>query len=527
MLSRRRFLACAAAASGTAFLGDAHAADESSGAVRRYHVCLGSKYLETDPDLLDVVRDAGVTDVWQASFFYGHWYEKPDGLRRARERVESKGLRWHVINVPLGHPGDALGDTVGQTPITPPTRWRLAVRPDGSKYSGTSLHPPATAENVEAVRAIAALKSDCIFLDDDFRLATGPGVIGGCYCDWHRQRFLAKGGYTEARWGELLTDVRERRLSPILRAWVESTCDELTGCFRAQQAAAPDVAIGNMIMYLGAEKAGIRLADYVDAPFRVGEMMFHDAAFGPLKGKTDELFSALFHRRFAKPELAYSETTAFPADKLSARNMAAKLVVSTFTDVRNTMYMSGMTPFPKTHWDVLAPAMRKQTAHHERLVGHTPRGPLKHYWGEAQRYVGDDRPFSLFLAMGIPFEVTDRIANEGWTFLSDFDARSLGTNDKEAAQGRLVCRGGLGIEGARGVDESLEALWALKREFVETGLDVPFVEDETPVACAWYPSAKAVLLWNLSEERRTLRVRWQGKTMPAEAEGLDTALVNL
>ncbi|MCP4638909.1 MAG: hypothetical protein GY851_00675, partial [bacterium] len=111
--------------------------------------------------------------------------------------------------------------------------------------------------------------------------------------------------------------------------------------------------------------------------------------------------------------------------------------------------------------------------------------------------------------------------------LSDFDARSLGTKDREAAQGRLVCRGGLGIEGARGVDESLEALWTLKRELVEAGLDVPYVEDETPVACAWYPSAKAVLLWNLSEERKTLRVRWQGKTMPTEVEGLDTALVTV
>ena len=51
-------------------------------------------------------------------------------------------------------------------------------------------------------------------------------------------------------------------------------------------------------MYLGAEKAGIRLADYADVPFRVGEFMFDDESFNPVKGKTDELFSSLFHRRF-------------------------------------------------------------------------------------------------------------------------------------------------------------------------------------------------------------------------------------
>src|SRR6266568_2596928 len=30
---------------------------------------------------------------------------------------------------------------------------------------------------------------------------------------------------------------------------------------------------------------------------------------------------------------------------------------------------------------------------------------FKHVWGEAQRYVGDDKPFSLCLATGVPFEV--------------------------------------------------------------------------------------------------------------------------
>ncbi len=37
--------------------------------------------------------------------------------------------------------------------------------------------------------------------------------------------------------------------------------------FRAQQAAAPRVRLGIMAMYLGAEKAGIRLRDYAGVPF--------------------------------------------------------------------------------------------------------------------------------------------------------------------------------------------------------------------------------------------------------------------
>ena len=518
-----------AAAGAGGFLNGAGAAAAETRDARRYHLCLNSRAAEKDPDLLGMVRDAGVSDIWLAAFFYGHWYETPDRLREACARVEASGLQWHLINVPLGHPGDSLGDSTGQTPLTPPTRWRMAVRPDGSRYSGTSLHPPATKENVDAVRALATLKPDCIFLDDDFRLASGPGVIGGCFCEWHQQRFLKKCGYSEKRWEELLEDVRGRRFSPVLRTWIDFTCDELTACFRAQQASAPEIAIGNMVMYLGAEKAGIRLADYADVPFRVGELMFNDASFSPVKGKTDELFSALFHRRYAKPDLAYSETTAFPADQLSAGNMAAKLAISTFADVRNTMYMSGMTPFPKSHWDVLAPAMQKQRRIHEVLKGHRPRGPFKHYWGEAARYVGDDKPFSLFLAMGIPFEVTDSIPIEGWTFLSDFDARSLIAKDMPLGHGKLVCRPGLGNTSSemRAVNESLKDLWALKHEAIEAGLDVPYVVGEKTVVCAWYPSVSSALLWNLSDQRETFRVRWAGKTIPLEVGGLDVALVSL
>jgi hypothetical protein len=158
--------------------------------------------------------------------------------------------------------------------------------------------------------------------------------------------------------------------------------EDLTGSFRAQQKAAAG-NLGIMVMYLGAEKAGIRLKDYRRVPLRVGELMFDDRSFSPVKGKTDELFSVLFHRRFAAPESAWSETTAFPSDKLSAAHLAAKLVVSTVADVRHTLFMSGVTPFPKTYWPTLASEMQRQARFHARLAGHKPHGPFKHFWDEA------------------------------------------------------------------------------------------------------------------------------------------------
>lgn len=186
----------------------------------------------------------------------------------------------------------------------------------------------------------------------------------------------------------MLDAVKQRRLTATLLAWVEYNCDQLTACFQSQQRAAPQLQLGIMVMYLGAEKAGIRLTDYAKLPFRVGELMFDDGAFNPAKGKTDELFSSLFHRRFVTPELAYSETTAYPAQRLSLVNKIAKLAVSTSSDVRNTMFMCD---FPKEHWPALAPAIQHHAKLHPAIAGHTPRGPLKHFWGEASRYVGDDK----------------------------------------------------------------------------------------------------------------------------------------
>ena len=329
-------------------------------------------------------------------------------------------------------------------------------------------------------------------------------MIGGCFCEDHLKEFFRR--FPSDR-QSLEDTVAARRDGPLLRAWNAFSCDQLTAAFRRMQAVSP-IVLGPMVMYLGAEKAGLRLDDYRDVPFRVGELMFSDDSFAPVKGKTDELFSVLFHRRFVAPELAYSETTAFPADKLSARNMAAKLSISTIADVRNTMYMSGLTCFPRTHWETLAPAMRAQAGIHQRVAGHRPHGLFQHYWGEASRNVGDDQPYSLFLAAGVPFEVT-AIAGK-WSFLSDADA---------AAGDKGISR--------RVTPETLAALFDLKKSLRTKLRGVPWIEDELPAVCAWYPAARLALIWNLSEERQTFSLAYRGERQRVHAGPLELVAVGL
>jgi hypothetical protein len=522
-LTRRETLAAAAGA-GVWALGSDHGPGHGSADVRRFNYSVEGALIDSEPEMLNVVREAGITDLW-----LGWWVaDKPpseavvnqySGWKR---KIEAAGMAAHLITIPLGHP--APGPSSPVFPIT--GHW--GVRPDGRTYGGNAYHPALLPENLLADERFKSAGFRRFFVDDDFRLAGSPFDIGGCFCPQHRAAFLARCGYPESRWAELLEDVRTRSDTAIMRAWVECTCDELTGLWREIcKAAGPEVVQGIMVMFIGCEKAGIRLKEYRNVPFRVGEMMFSDGEFGSPKGKTDELFSVLFHRRFASPELAYSETTAYPPEKLSPRNGAAKLCTSTIADVRNTMLMCmNLADWNRREPGMMAAAMKKNAAIHRRVAGHRLQGPFKHYWGEPSRRVGGDWPYSLFLATGVPFEVTDRPAADGWTFLSDPDARAL-------SEGKLKTRGttfvyrpaaGQSPEG-RAIADKLPDLFALRRELLPRLAAVPYVEQEEPVVCAWYPSARSVILWNLQEQPVDLTLRLGSQRRQVRIAPLDIELI--
>ncbi|MCX6362118.1 MAG: hypothetical protein NT029_20175 [Armatimonadetes bacterium] len=495
---------------------------------RRFEVCLSPEGLKADPELLRTVRDAGIYAVWLTGFLYGYWPYPIKATRAHAATARALGMEAHMVHVPLGHPGDSLGSMSGGVPLTPPRHWRMGMASSGAAFSGTSLHPPATAENEAALRVTAAEGFRKVFLDDDFRLAQSPGSIGGCFCGDHKRTWLEQHGYAEAQWSELMADIASRRLTRLVREWIDAACAELSGSYLAQRRAARPAQLGNMVMFMGSEQGGIRLADYRTELFRVGEGHFGDGEFSSPKGKMNELFSSLFHRRFAAPELAYSETTAYPATALSAANMAAKLTVSTISDVRTTCFMSGLTPFPKAHWAVLAPRMKHEAAIHGVLAGMRPAGPIKHWWGEAGRYVGNANPFSLALAIGVPFEVCSREPTEGWVFLGDHDAVHGPANAGGPAR-VAVARPGVQSRwiGARTVAESLPDLFRLKREILAGHPDCPYVQEERPATLAWYPEAGHALLWNLDEHTARLTIRHGDRSTPVEAPPLGSVLIPL
>lgn len=495
--------------------------------VRKFHASISIDAFKADPELLGIIKAAGIDEVWISCFFQGSWHHTIEEVSEWKGRIEKHGMAVRQITIPFGHP-TFTQNAPDYMPSVDITKWKPGKRPNGQTYYGVSLHPPITEANVEAIMKIKTTGPGTIFLDDDFRLAPGPGDIGGCFCEEHKARFLQSHGYGESQWQELLHGAENHVYSPILMQWVTATCDELTACFRAQQEAAlPDTQLGIMVMFLGSERAGIRLPDYTGVPMRVGELMFDDRSFNPLRGKTNELFSALMHRRFTPPELAFSENTAWPPNDLSASNMAAKLCISTLGDIRNTMFMSGLTPFPRTHWATLGPAMKRNAEIHQKLNGHVPRGPFKHFWGKRSRYVGNDQPYSLFLALGVPFEVTEELAADGWTFLSDFDVQAAAAGEIHTQGTRLVQRPTQPAVNAEAISlaEEPPALFAWRQEILPQLKGIPYVEEEKSVVCGWYPSARSVLLWNLDTSPQPVTLRLNETRRPVTLPPLGIELI--
>lgn len=504
--------------------------------IRTFNLSISSGSLDKDPEIFDIISRSGITDVWLTGYINGYWYYPVERIVFWKERFLKTGISAHIIHIPLGHPfnlsasakSNSLGID-GEIPNITPKHWKKKTGIDGSLFSGVSIHPPIIEENIKAIKRIKEFGFKKVFLDDDFRLGIYPGMIGGCFCTEHKKEFIYKYGYSENSWNDLLHAIKQRDLTETLNSWINYNCDQLTASYKLMQTSVKDVQIGNMVMYLGAEKSGIRLNDYEGSLLRVGELMFDDKSFGTVKGKTDELFSSLFHRRYVAPELAFSETTAYPPEKLSAKNLAAKLNISLISDVRNTMFMSGLTPFPREYWSTLSPAMNKSASLHAKVAGKIPRGPFKHYWGEESRYVGNDRPYSLFLAAGVPFEVTDNLNINGWTFMAEYDAKAIITGKFKTGGANLIH----GIEDFKEnkkleyLPETLKDIFLFKQKILPELVNVPYVVEELPVVCTWYPEINSILLWNLSEECKKLTVKFKNQVYNIIAGGLNSELVKL
>jgi len=112
LLSRRSFInrlmISGVAIGGMPLWGNKIFAMESKNSVRRFHISLQAEAWIKNPELIGIMKKAGITDVWMGSYLQGKWFHTPKELRKSADFLKSKGFNAHVLTVPLGHPGNAI-----------------------------------------------------------------------------------------------------------------------------------------------------------------------------------------------------------------------------------------------------------------------------------------------------------------------------------------------------------------------------------------------------------------------------------
>ena len=127
----------------------------------------------------------------------------------------------------------------------------------------------------------------------------------------------------------------------------------------------------------------------------------------------------------------------------------------------------------------------------------------------------------------MPFEVTETLASDGYTFLADADAGAIADGGIKAKGGTLIHRDSLELDSTamRPLAESFEQLFALKHTVIPHLKDVPYVLEDEPVVCAWYPTARTVALWNLANKPREFTVAYNQQRYSAKASSLGMVLL--
>jgi len=70
---------------------------EHKNTIRKFHISLQEEAWMEKPELLDIMKHAGITDVWMGSYLQGKWYKTPEELRKSADFLISKGFNPHVL----------------------------------------------------------------------------------------------------------------------------------------------------------------------------------------------------------------------------------------------------------------------------------------------------------------------------------------------------------------------------------------------------------------------------------------------
>ncbi len=308
------------------------------------------------PNKIRLLKGAGVEVIWLFGYFYGYWESSPEEIKKAKKILEDDGFEVGVINVPLGHGGNALDPNDPNINLEIGSGWQNRVSAKGQKlYNAACISDKTVADSVLAAETIREIGIQNIFYDDDLRLSSPDSKIQGCYCDDCIERFCREYNVKTTR-----AELAEAKDAALMSAWVTFQCGSLLRFLRAVNI--DGIHSGIMVMHCGGRRHGIDIPrirrELPDVFFRVGEGHFSDGEFNRT-GALDAINASIHtHMALVGDEArCYSESTVFPAKALSPENLIRKIDNEIRAGLRNIYIMSGTWFITPEYWEALAKAL--------------------------------------------------------------------------------------------------------------------------------------------------------------------------
>ena len=256
-------------------------------------------------------------------------------IAAVKDILDEEGFGMMGIGIPVGHPAGL------DTPhFTFHEGWHTRRDIHNQPVCWTNaITPQLIADATKYMEDLREIGIRTMFWDDDLRQGEYEGDVQGCFCDECLAEFAEKnkdvlptGFSRDSLRGVVAKDpvgLNEEQMA-LREAWMQFNCDRVTDFM--VKTTIEGMQGGIMVMHKGDRRHGIdvpAIAKAVpDCLFRVGELMFDDAAFEAPANKRALVEGVLKHMALmGDVSKIYSESTVFPHGALTPENLRRKIML--------------------------------------------------------------------------------------------------------------------------------------------------------------------------------------------------------
>lgn len=268
-------------------------------------------------------------------------------VAKVKHILDDEGFIMIGIGLPLGHP-EGL-----DTPCyTFHEGWHIRRDIEGNLVRWcNAITPQLIADTKKHMEELRDIGIKAMFWDDDLRQGNYEGDVQGCFCDECLTEFSEKykailtGPASRTALKKVIAKVpaglSEEEMA-LREAWMKFNCDRVTRFMK--ETTVDGMQNGIMVMHKGDRRHGIDIAEIrravPDCLFRVGELMFDDAAFEAPGNKRALVEGVLQHMELmGDVSRIYSESTVYPHGALTPENLRQKIVLERKCGIENINLM--------------------------------------------------------------------------------------------------------------------------------------------------------------------------------------------